>query len=106
MGFAAKVVSAEGGPVELQVAPEMPHVYQLFAFVNEMPEINESIAKAGAWIREQANHHSAIPATGRRAWIHTGGVTAADVMPIALHSGWMHRELSSNFRGWKKRFFV
>lgn len=53
MEFASKVVAAEGGPLDLQVAPEMPHVYQLFAFVNEMPEINDSIAKAGAWIREQ-----------------------------------------------------
>ena len=51
--FVSKVVGAEGGPVELQVAPEMPHVFQLFAFVQEMPEINDHIAKAGAWIRSQ-----------------------------------------------------
>jgi hypothetical protein len=27
-------------------------------------------------------------------------------MPIALHSGWLHRELSSSFRRMKRRFFV
>eukprot|EP01043_Picozoa_sp_COSAG02_P009406 COSAG02_NODE_318_length_24799_cov_9.884615_6_plen_930_part_00 len=104
--FASKVVGAGGGPVDLQVAPEMPHVYQLFAFVNEMPEINGSIANAGSWIRAQADHHTTIPTKGRRAWINAGGVTAADVMPIALHSGWLHRELSSSFRRMKRRFFV
>jgi hypothetical protein len=33
----------------------MPHVFQLFAFISEMPLIAEHIDKAGAWIRVQVS---------------------------------------------------
>ena len=107
--FVSKVVSAGGGPVDLQVAEDMPHVFQLFAFVNEMPQINGYIAKAGAYIREQADHHAdhAIPKVERTSWIEQG-VTVADLQPIALTSGWLHREATTGFSAgtMKKRFFV
>jgi acetyl esterase/lipase len=41
--FVAKVRGAGGGPVDLQVAAEMPHVFQLFAFVNEMPQVRACV---------------------------------------------------------------
>ena len=100
--FAGKVAAA-GGAVELQLAPEMPHVFQLFAFVSEMPEINDFIGKAGAWVRDQADHHAAgeIPAVGRAAWAQTATVACA--APITRRSGWLHRSLRSGFN---RRFFV
>ena len=46
---AADKVAAAGGDVDLEVWPDMWHVFQ--AFVHQMPESRRAIAKIGAFVR-------------------------------------------------------
>jgi|EP01047_Picozoa_sp_COSAG01_P030178 monoterpene epsilon-lactone hydrolase len=90
--------------VTLQVAAEMPHVFQLFAFTNQTG-IAKYIDEAGVFIREHATVDVdavaviSASAHARNKWLMTQ--TALSVQDSlgerCLRAGWLHKEASSRF---------
>jgi hypothetical protein len=88
----AEAAAASGVAVQLEVAPEMVHVFQLFAALAEgMSVINFHLEQAGRFLRAQSSAAaSLVPALGRAHWVL--GQTASELEPVARCAGWLLKE--------------